>query len=96
VRTTNILSGVAFAIWLALGLNGRTLLSGAVAQQAPGFPNSGQIDYYLAIPLLVAISILVVAWVCSAIKRLSWVQLILSVFALIALPVYMLAYTGGM
>jgi hypothetical protein len=94
MRAANITAGVAVAAWFALALTGRGFVGGVVARGSPGYPNSGQIEYYLVWPMFATMAVLAIAWVCNA---FGWPKALLtaSVVALFALPIYLLPYSGG-
>ncbi|HEY5780948.1 MAG TPA: hypothetical protein VIT66_03615 [Lysobacter sp.] len=78
-----------------LALLGHSLLEGVERQQVVGYPAPGQLRYYLYIPLGVLAAV-VVAWRIARHKparRLACVVIILTV---LAVPLYLLPYTGGM
>jgi hypothetical protein len=96
MRAANITAGVAVAIWFALALAGRGLLSGVVGQGALGYPNMGQIDFLLAWPLFIVSAILASAWICNSFGRWAWALGLVSAASLAALFPYLFVYGGGM
>jgi len=86
---------VAIVLWFALALLGRDLLTGVVAQQAPGYPSMGQINFYIVWPLFLVAALLVCAWLCNAVGRWPWVLGLLSGAALVALLPYVAVSGGG-
>ena len=95
MRAANIVSGFAVAIWLALALVGRNLISGVVGQKTLGYPSMGQVDFLIAGPLLVVATVLVCAWICNAFQRWAWALGLLSTTALGALLPYLFVYGAG-
>ena len=95
MRITNILTIVAVAIWGAIMLLGRTLLVGVEAQQAPGYPSLGQIDWLIIGPFGVIAFLLILGWMGSAHRRIANVQRAVAVITLLAVPPYLFLYGGG-
>jgi hypothetical protein len=52
MRTSNVLAGVACALWAAMLWIGFELVDGIAHQHVPGFPNSGQIFHDIWIPII--------------------------------------------
>jgi hypothetical protein len=95
MRGANALAGIAISLWLALAFIGRGLIYGVIEQHVLGYPNRGQIEYYLTIPVAVAIALLICAWLCNAIRRLPWLLAVVSALSMLALGPYLLPYSGG-
>ena len=81
-----------FWLWTGIGL-----LRGVANQHVPGYPNSGQIEYYAGIPgVLVVICLAFAALVFfNKGKLASSIANIIQVTALIAVLPYMIVYGGG-
>ena len=87
-------SALAFLVWGWFALGGVGAMSDIAAQNVAGFPNFGQRIYYLFIPLgmtALAIVILAAPW------RGRWIQPAgcLAWLLLLALPPWLIFYTGG-
>jgi hypothetical protein len=95
VRAANISAGVAIALWFALALLGREGLNGVVAQQAPGYPNMGQINLYIVWPLFVVTALLSCAWLCNSFRRWPWLLGLASALSLLAIFPYLMFWGGG-
>jgi hypothetical protein len=95
MRAANITAGVAIVLWFALALLGRDGLNGVVAQQAPGYPNMGQINLYIVWPLFVVTALLACAWFCNAFRRWPPVLGIASGASLLAILPYLMVWGGG-
>ena len=95
MRAANITAGIAIALWLGLALLGRGLVNGVVAQQAPGYPNMGQINLYVVWPLFVVIVLLTCAWLCNAFRRWPSLLGIASGASLAAIVPYLMPWGGG-
>jgi hypothetical protein len=78
-----------------LALLGRALLKGVIAQQAPGYPNMGQINLYVVWPLFVFAALLAGAWFCNSLRR--WPALLgaASGVSILAIPLYLMFWGGG-
>ena len=92
MRAANITAIVTAALWFALALVGRDLLSGVVGRANPSI---GQIDFLLAWPLFVVVAVIACAWICNAFQRWAWALGLLSGLSLAALIPYLLVYGGG-
>lgn len=95
MRGANILTGVAVLAWVGLSLIGLSLLRGVVEQNVPGYPNSGQIQYYVTYPMVVAVLLIACAWFCNRIVRRPAVLGCLSGTALFSVLFYLLGFGGG-
>ena len=95
MKGTHILSLIAASLWALLILTGIQGVNAVLSQQVPGWPSPGQIHYYVYIPaimfaLIVSGWALIIRW-----RRLKVFTVTFIVLALLVLPVYLLAYTGG-
>jgi hypothetical protein len=95
MRAVNILTGLDCLLWGSLLLVGINLIDGVSAQHAPGYPNSTQILYYIGVPGAVTAALILAAVVFNFVIRSPTWPGILSVVALLPLPVYLLMYGGG-
>ena len=95
MRAGNIAAGIAVAIWFALALGGRDVLHRVAGRAVLGYPNIAQIDFVLALPLLMVIAVLTCAWICNAFGRWAWALGLLSGLSLAALIPYLLVYVRG-
>ena len=81
-------------LWGALALMGWGGIQSIAAQHAPGYPNAGQIHYYVLIPLAasaLSFALLGATWFGRFVGALSAAGLLL---ILLIFP-YLLPYTGG-
>lgn len=90
------IGSLAFALlWMWLVWTGIGLVQGVVEQNAPGYPNSGQINYYIVFPAVMTL-------VCAAAAAGVWKGRYLvaartvQVLGALALLPFLLMYTGGM
>ena len=95
MRIADILTIVAVTIWGAILLFGRMLLVGVAAQQSPGYPRLGQIDWLIVGPFGVITLLLIFGWMGSAYRRIKGVQWAVSVITLLAVLPYFFFYGGG-
>ncbi len=95
MRTANILTGLAIALWLGMFLLGRQGISDVVDQGVPGYPNTGQIDSYLLLPVCVVMMLLACAWVSNGLRKWEGPLALISGLSVAALLPYLLMYGGG-
>jgi hypothetical protein len=87
---------VAFNVllWGGMSLLGVSLLQGVAAQHALGYPNAGQVSYYLAFPfVLLVASMARPIWLLRGGKKNLGIGALIGTLAV--LPVYLFSYTGG-
>lgn len=84
----------ATAIWLALVVMGYQGIQGVVAQHAEGYPNAGQIRYYVVFPSIIAVVAALTA-ICLWFGRFRMLARIVQVLTFLVLFPYLLIYTGG-
>jgi hypothetical protein len=87
--------GIATCIWFAVAFLGRSLLSGVVTQQAPGYLNMGQINLYVAWPLFVVVALLTCASLCNAFGRSRRIMFFAAGVSVLALLPYLMVWGGG-
>jgi len=93
-RSTLILLALNVLVWGGLAVVGYQGVQSIVQQHAPGYPSSGQIDYYVVAPLVIlAVSI---AWPLLLWRGRLGLRNIGPTITLLILPLYLFAYTGGM
>jgi len=100
MRTANILTFIVGCLWLALFVTGRGLAYGVYSQRVLGYPNAGQIDYYILFPICVVAILMLIAWACNVFYRpparlWSSILLVCSILSFGTLFLYLLPYTGG-
>ena len=95
MKRTHILAFAATALWaiaLRIGFNGIDL---ARSQHIAGWPSAGNIRYFIYAPAIL-FSLTVSAWALAARwQRLRVSAVIFFLLAILALPVYLLGFTGG-
>jgi hypothetical protein len=85
--------GVWLLIWALLLACGISLISGVTAQKVPGYPNQGQINWYVMFPgALVMANIVLIAY---ARKLPFGILLIAFAMQLLALPLFFFVGSGG-
>lgn len=95
MKAANILAGLAAVLWFALALLGREGVNGIVAQNAPGYPNMGQINLYIVYPLYVVLVLISCAGVCNAFRRWPSVLGLASGASMLAILPYLAVWGGG-
>jgi len=95
MRVANVLAGLAVLLWTALFFAGLDLAGGVADRHVLGYPNTGQLQYYVAVPGSAAIALLACAWVFNGLRRWPWILALVSSAALLALLPYLLIYGGG-
>ena len=95
MRRANILTGCAVFAWAALLLVGASLIRGVTGQNVPGYPSSGQIEFYLLYPALAIAVLVACAWLFKGISRRPSLLAFLSGAALLAVLPYIMFFGGG-
>lgn len=85
---------VVTAIWMSLALSGYGLVDSVTAQRVAGYPNEGQINYYIIFPNIMAATASC-AGICIWFGRFNALAYTALVLAFAALFPYLLGYTGG-
>ena len=95
MKGTHIFALIVAVLWgaaIQMGLSGMDL---ARSQQIQGWPSIGQVHYYVHFPIFM-LALVVAAWSLAARwPRFKTPASILLALAFLVLPVYFLAYTGG-
>jgi hypothetical protein len=95
MKGTHVLSAIAAIFWALLIPIGIRGINVARSQHIPGWPSPGTIHYYVYIPVIM-LTLIASAWaVAIRWRRVKAFALTFIVLALLVLPVYLLAYTGG-
>ena len=94
MKKTAIVAIVGAVLWGSLALLGLDLLKGVSAQNAPGYPNAGQLRYYLYFPLVMLSTSLLFA-LLSMRYRLGGAFGCAPLLIILMIAPFMLAYTGG-
>jgi hypothetical protein len=92
----NILVGFVCVLWGGLLWIGINLIEGVAARHVPGYPNSGQIFYYIGVPAAVTATLILSAVIFNFVVRCPLCLGLLSLLTFVALPMYLYGYTGGM
>jgi hypothetical protein len=95
MKGTHILGLVTATLWaiaLLMGFNSIDLMR---SQHISGWPSAGNIHYFIYIPTAL-LALVVSAWVLAVRwRRIKVPAVIFILLALLVLPVYLLAYSGG-
>ncbi|WP_293389355.1 hypothetical protein [Nevskia sp.] len=86
---------VCMTIWSLLAVMGYHVIEGVVAQHAEGYPNTGQLRFYIVFPLVVAASGAITA-ICFWFGRFRGPARLVQVLSLFATLPYLFLYTGGL
>ena len=93
MKKRTIASLVISAIWALLVWSGISGIQGIVEQHADGYPSTGQVVYYVGVPILAFALSLLSAIAC---QKLKWdTVILLPVILIFLLPLYILFYGGG-
>ena len=95
MRGANILTGCAVFAWTMMLLIGVSLIQGVTSQNVPGYPSSGQIEFYLLYPALAIAVLVACAWLFKGISRRPSLLAFLSGAALLAVLPYVMFFGGG-
>jgi len=90
-----VLSAVNVLLWgllIWLGVEG---IKGVESQHVAGYPNDGQLSYYVRFPILMA-AVAVALFAFGRFTRFRRTALGLQILVTVTLPFYLFAYTGGM
>jgi hypothetical protein len=91
----NTFTGFVGTLWALLLWMGIDLTNGVSGQHVAGYPNSGQMIYYIWVPFLVCVALLIFAVVLNRGRRTPAPLLAVSFCALMFLFPYLFVYTGG-
>jgi hypothetical protein len=89
-----VIAGINILLWGAFIWMGHGLLHNLALRSVPGYPNQGQMAYYLYFPIGM-LTLALCAFGLSRIQKLRFVCLGIEVLALIAFVPFFLGYTGG-
>jgi len=94
MKGMHVFAALNSVVWGGLVLLGFSLMRGVTDQHVPGYPNSGQIGYYVRMPVVMSVFTLGL-YLLSFVRRMPCLFLVIEVLALLLFFPYMLAYTGG-
>jgi hypothetical protein len=89
-----VLATINLLLWGGFTWLGIDLVAGVTTHHAPGYPNHGQIAYYIRFPILMAI-FTVAVYLLSRFTRYGGAAVSLQILPLIAVLPFVLLYTGG-
>jgi uncharacterized membrane protein YwzB len=95
MKRISITAIIAMAIWVSFVIMGYQGIQSVVTQNVQGYPNVGQIRFYIILPSIVATAVACSA-ICFWFNRLKILARTVQVFSLVALFPYLFFYTGGM
>ena len=94
MKKRSIASLVVAAAWALLVLSGFGVIQSVQGQHAVGYPDVLQMGYYVGIPIVGVVLALLGAILGQRLKTESTIALPL--LCLVALPIFILSYTGGL
>ncbi|MCK9193519.1 MAG: hypothetical protein M0P19_06555 [Nevskia sp.] len=95
MKRISITAIIAMAIWVSFVIMGYQGIQSVAMQNVQGYPNDGQIRFYIVLPSIVATAVALSA-ICFWFNRLKALARAIQVFSLVALFPYLFFYTGGM
>ena len=94
MKAANISTAIVVLLWLGVAISGRNNLKPFLADGTADWPAMTSIDSVILFPILMAASLLALAWACNASARQPFLLLAASFAWFIAMLPY-LAITGG-
>jgi hypothetical protein len=94
MKLSYVLAGITAAIWGLLALIGYRLLEDLRGQHVPGYPSSGQANFYFHFPVGMLLIVLI-ALAASHSRPLKVPAIIIYALSMVAVPPYLFGYTGG-
>jgi hypothetical protein len=95
MRASNVFAGVVILIWIAWLWVGLELTRGVVAQHVTGYPDQGQISFYVGVPAALIVILFLACAIFNFLKRSSVGLALVSALALIVVLPFTLFYGGG-
>ncbi len=90
-----VLAGINVLLLGAFIWIGRGLLSNLAERAVPGYPNHGQMTYYLYFPIGM-LTLALSAYAIGRVRKLRYVGLSIEFLVLVVFAPFYLGYTGGM
>lgn len=94
MKASYVLASITAAVWGLFVLKGYSSLEDMKNQHVPGYPSSGQANFYFHFPIVVLLIVLV-ALAASHYRSLKIPAILLYALSLLAVLPYLLGYTGG-
>ncbi|WP_266181900.1 hypothetical protein [Dyella humicola] len=94
MKTSHVLGSITAAIWVFFVWKGYSSLKYLDGQHVPGYPSSGQVNFYFHFPIVVLLIVLI-ALAASRYRMLKIPAVLLYTLSLLAVLPYLLGYTGG-
>ena len=94
MRGMHVFFALNLLIWGGLALLGVGLTDGVANRHVPGYPNAGQIDYYVWTPVAM-VAIALGTYLLSYLRRATWLCLTVEICAFLFFFPHMLSFTGG-
>jgi len=94
MKPSYVLAGIASAVWALFALIGYRSIEDLRGQHVPGYPSSGQVNFYFHFPIAVLLIVLI-ALAASHYRSFKVPAIILYALSLAAVVPYLFGYTGG-
>jgi len=89
----NIIAAVITSIWIMMLRVGFSIVQGVVDQHVAGYPSRGEVIFWIGMPSMMLIAILLTAIFANAIRRSPALLGFVSVGTLLPFPLYI--FSGG-
>ena len=94
-EAVRVLAGINVLLWGAFIWIGRSLIHNLAGRAVPGYPNHGQMTYYLYFPMAM-LTLALSAYAIGRVRKLRYVGLGVEVLVLVVFAPFFLGYIGGM
>jgi len=94
-EAVRVLAGINVLLWGAFIWIGRGLIHNLAGRAVPGYPNHGQMTYYVYFPMAM-LTLALSAYAIGRVRKLRYVGLGVEVLVLVVFAPFFLGYTGGM
>jgi len=95
MTAANVLAAIALSFWGLASLVGVLAYQSIVGQHVPGYPNSGQVNLYLTIPIFVFCLLLAAIFFVNKKGRGAVLLAMASSMSLFVVPMYLAVWSGG-
>jgi hypothetical protein len=95
MRAANLTAAVVIMLWLGLAISGRGLMRDALVDDVADWPTLASIDFHIVVPMLMAIALSTLAWLCNSVGRWPLALTLGSIACCGALLAFVLIMGGG-
>jgi hypothetical protein len=95
MTAANVLASLALLFWALMSLAGVSAYRSIVGQHVPGYPNSGQINLYVTVPIVTLVVLLTAVVIANRLGRGAIPLAVLSGASLFVVPMYLAVWSGG-